>query len=145
MTSKYHWPQSTAIYGRVARSYMEHVYIWAKNLVWCHWRLAAFAWDWVLVMRQWSCTILILNPSRKIVAWEEYKYSILLQAVVWWTLSISMCNALTGVVLLFQSFCEPLLLLENGALPGLLSNSRYLKVVPLYHIPWPRKAAILCR
>jgi len=96
-----------SIRSRVATSHVQQVSICAKNWAWRDLKLAALALACMLVNRQWSQTRHILKPSGKTIAWEEYRNSIQLHVVVWWTWSILTCSTLIGVFLAFESLQLP--------------------------------------
>jgi len=92
-----------SINSDVATSHVEHVSIWAWRWAWCAGMIATSAFAYIFVSNQWSQTNCILNPSGNTVALKAYRNSMWLCIVVWCTLLISTCSALTGIILLFIS------------------------------------------
>jgi len=130
------------IKSSVTGFHVEHMSICAKNCAWCTRRLASFAFACVLVRRWWSLTSCILNPSGNTVALDEYRYLIQLLVTVWWTLSILMCSAFTGVFSSSPFFCHHLLL-NIRVQHGPQQDSKFPSLMLLDCICWLRIGATL--
>jgi len=91
----------------VAISHDMQLSMFTRNYCWVVLGLASFALASALVSSRSSCTSLILIPSGKTIATEEYNHSSLLQDDAGLALSTSMCWAFTLVLLLASHLIAP--------------------------------------